>query len=88
LPEIKDFKGDIETMEEQKAIDRVAIPENPYLTEEDGFNEDNWTLIPEVVGFGWNSEEEERDFLLEEFGPEWVEENWKPWAEREKEMEA
>ena len=75
-------------MEEQKAIDKVAIPENPYLTEADGFNEDNWTLIPEVVGFGWNSEEEERDFLLEEFGPEWVKENLKSWAEREKEMEA
>ena len=74
-------------MEEQRAIDKVAVPENPFITEKDGLNEDDWELMPEVVGFGWNSEEEEKDFLAEEFGPEWVEENWKPWAERGAELE-
>jgi hypothetical protein len=74
-------------MEEQRAIDRVTILYNSDSTMEDSIDDTNINFVPEIVGFGWNSEEEEKEFLLEEFGPEWVEENWKPWAVREKELE-
>jgi hypothetical protein len=74
-------------MEEQRAIDRVTILYNSDSTMEDSIDDTNINFVPEIVGFGWNSEEEEKEFLLEEFGPEWVKENWKPWAVREKELE-
>ena len=74
-------------MEEQKAIDKVAIPENPFISEQEVSSRGDWKIIPEEVGFGWESEEEEREFLLENYGPEFVEENWKPWDERRAEQE-
>lgn len=64
---------------EEKAINKVGVPGFPEIPTT---NEDDFDLLPEVPGFGWNSEEEEKEFLTEEFGPEWVAENWKPWAER------
>jgi hypothetical protein len=75
-------------MEEQRAIDKVAIPYDLDLTSEDNIEDMDENLLPEVVGFGWNSEEEEKEVLTEELGPEWVEENWKPWVERKAELEA
>jgi hypothetical protein len=73
--------------EEERAIDRVAIPYDSEITLENLGDEIEINEIREVVGFGWSSEEKEKEFLLEEFGPEYVEENWKPWDERRKERE-
>jgi hypothetical protein len=70
-------------MEEQKAIDIVAIPGYPETkADSDGV----WTM-PEVVGFGYGSEEEEKQALVEEYGQEWVDENFVSWAEQQRQQD-
>lgn len=65
----------------EKAIDRVGIPGSPEVE----INTENFVSIPEPIGFGYANEEEEKQSLIEEYGQEWVDENWVPWDELESE---
>jgi hypothetical protein len=70
-------------MEEQRAIDKVAIPGYPEI--ETDLSE-IW-MMPEAVGFGYGSEEEEKQALVEEYGQEWVDENFVSWAEQQRQQD-
>jgi hypothetical protein len=66
-----------------KAINTIDISGYPEIE----IDLDRLTVLPEVVGFGYGSEEEERQDLIEEYGQEWVDENFIPWAELERQRE-
>jgi hypothetical protein len=66
-----------------KAIDTIDISGYP----ETEIDLDRLTVLPEVVGFGYGSEEEERQDLIEEYGQEWVDENFIPWAELQRQRD-